>query len=757
MAPRAPLALALLAMTVLAGCIAPPTASPANSGTAGAAETGEAAGSAGTAAPVVNAGSAGGAAPASNTAAASSTSQLLPLGLADLTLVSVSGVEATFHWRAQGPGVRTWLRLEGNQTGALGEAQQDATGWHATAYTEQNTTYTPVAHAIADTWEKVTLAGTPFNTGFEPLGISDIQARGEANLLNPPGAIMMLSAGWRVHGPPATTSWITYSYDLSYSNRLASRERAPGPGLDGLSWFSPSYDVQPDQTWHFQVHASDGAGHQVDAPPVAVAIPPDPKSRVTNLRAVNVTARTADVRWDWDGAPDGSGLGLVEVSTDPWFSNGHRPVPLTPLQPDTTYNMRVRRLHDCVANPPGQGSTCREVISNHVTFRTAASDPAPPAGPVAQQGPPGSRVRWMLANRDFFTPRFAAGGGSILLATLDSLRQVSAANGATAWSSAHPSNPMGIAAGVAIVEDNQAWTGQRYSQTLRGLDPATGAERWSRTAPNDVIAVDAVGDVRTLVWEPKGNLTALDTATGRVLWSVPNGCQGVTATTARVRVTTCQGGVGTDGAMRYRLVATDVATGQPAWSRDLAGGSPGKYCCVAPWLVVPASLVGYWIVAGPCGGERDVLALLDDATGATAWEGTAFDNRAPCPAGTAPVAGDHVIQNGYRNVAARTTGSSVVVPGKAAIAGNRTLVALDPASGRVAWTRTLEQAPANLVAGANAVYVLLADGTLSALDAATGNPRWSEAGLGGEPQMNLDPASGLLLVSTDRGLLALSP
>lgn len=139
--------------------------------------------------------------------------------------------------------------------------------------------------------------------------------------------------------------------------------------------------------------------------------------------------------------------------------------------------------------------------------------------------------------------------------------------------------------------------------TVRGLDPATGAERWT-LRPDTLAAFHAspiaLGDGRALVADDRGRATALEAATGRVVWTADVGAP-VYATPA------VGGGRAFVPTTRGALVALDAATGTLLWTQRAARPEIR--------FATPATTADA-VVVGASDGR---LVHLDAATGGVRW------------------------------------------------------------------------------------------------------------------------------------------
>jgi outer membrane protein assembly factor BamB len=242
------------------------------------------------------------------------------------------------------------------------------------------------------------------------------------------------------------------------------------------------------------------------------------------------------------------------------------------------------------------------------------------------------------------------------------------------------------------------------------------------------------GPALTLVHNPYTGLTALSTTDGAAQWTAC--CKGYTSDPIAVGATfagyACHQPAGEPRPYTCTVVGRRFSDGEMAWSRPFTGYPSGFYNT----LLMPAT--GVFLLrnfANETGPQQDLIAALDPADGHTMWQVSLARPPGSCPS-QVDNTGWHYAPDGQPSVAfpgwatgtsAKKCGTSVVLPGVAEAAGSRTLTALDPATGAVAWTRELAAPPAVLKSTASAVYAFLGDGTLEAMAAATGGTLWTVA------------------------------
>jgi outer membrane protein assembly factor BamB len=274
-----------------------------------------------------------------------------------------------------------------------------------------------------------------------------------------------------------------------------------------------------------------------------------------------------------------------------------------------------------------------------------------------------------------------------------------------------------VAGDLVAVIDDDGW--------LRGLDRATGAERWAIAVEPDQHATPVIRE--GVVYAADGvSLHAVEAATGTELWTEFGGMAGepLVDGTTLVLLTLERG-----------AVAVDVGG---ARALELWSYLPEEIAFGAGTLLTPASSGGLVYLVAPAlrGGPGSVYAV-DASTGTEAWR------RDDLGAVTAPVVADGRLIVGTRDdlvvaLAAETgdtlwsadAGSRPTSP--AALSGDRVLVGTDDgellalgADGSEAFRFTTDDviSTAPSVAG-DTVVVASEDGFVYALDVATSDMRW---------------------------------
>ncbi|MFE6050579.1 PQQ-binding-like beta-propeller repeat protein [Kitasatospora sp. NPDC056446] len=303
------------------------------------------------------------------------------------------------------------------------------------------------------------------------------------------------------------------------------------------------------------------------------------------------------------------------------------------------------------------------------------------------------------------------------------------------WSSDGPGGRVVLPAGA-----QQGLFVSGYDGTVRSLDPATGAVRWSRPV-RAAAAVDGLGDwqlANSGGWRvaagdgvvcavSTSHLQAFDAVSGDPRWEVPLpdwdesafeqgpvvGGGGVFA----VHGSSLRCHAAADGALRWSgdpgtsgvpalagdtlyaagqhggVLAFDAGSGERRWSQDAVGR-----VTVPP--VVSGGVV-HVLHNGTGVGSAAVFAL-DAATGRVLWQ-----------RGRLPVAG-----------------SLSVADGSVCLLGGDRLMALDAAGGDTRWTAEvpvgLGRGISSMTAADGGVYVGTNDERLLAFDPGTGRPRWRD-------------------------------
>ena len=237
---------------------------------------------------------------------------------------------------------------------------------------------------------------------------------------------------------------------------------------------------------------------------------------------------------------------------------------------------------------------------------------------------------------------------------------------------------------------------------LLALDAATGATLWSRPvraypapAPTTLLA-----DAGRVFVSETDSVLAVDATTGRTVWNFHPDSQAVVVPALDdATFYTGQRGL----AVVYAL---DRATGALRWRVDLGAGHGYAFQTDVKGLAVRGDTVYANITRGLDANYRGtggVLVALDRRDGRELWRYETTGDRhgfmqAPLPVGRLVVAVDLL---------------------------GATVVAYDPAAGRVAWTYALDgNNILTSTASDGVVYVARSAGDAAAVDAATGAERW---------------------------------
>ncbi len=290
---------------------------------------------------------------------------------------------------------------------------------------------------------------------------------------------------------------------------------------------------------------------------------------------------------------------------------------------------------------------------------------------------------------------------------------------------------------------------------LVALDAKSGAERWQFKTGGAVAGAPAVVDGTVFVGSYDGNVYALEAATGAERWRTSIGVVGGAPAVAEglVYVTTGQGNAApavTDGTVYAGdgfgsvLYALDAATGEQRWSSgqlqrglsafDAVTGTERWHVTTERQVNAPPAVTGGLVYVSDV--DRRLYAL-DPARGSQIW--------------SARIGEDPDVS---------ATGASIVTPGPApavsdgtvyAAGWDGTLVALDSATGAEHWRAEVAFGTVSSpVVASDAVLIGGMDGTVSAFDAATGKLQWTHA-LDDAIGASLAVADGIVYVPTADG------
>jgi outer membrane protein assembly factor BamB len=349
-------------------------------------------------------------------------------------------------------------------------------------------------------------------------------------------------------------------------------------------------------------------------------------------------------------------------------------------------------------------------------------------------------TRWRYATDVNAMPNLISSGGTVYATngaqaagSSTTLVALGAADGAVKWQARLPGSP-NYGAGLPI----QAASGVVYvpgaDGILRALDGATGTERWRYAIGGGIATVVVAGGAVYAQSYLAGGLVALRASDGATLWRY--------ATDANIAMApVAANGLVYVAQSATTLAALNAATGAAHWHVDLAA----QYQAISLNSAVVAG-TGLYVNAGrniyalnastgalcwattPCGQEATSVPLLD---GDTLYE-TCFGG-APGPG--SPVDCGLFVVDAHTGAARWTTGLHGFVQVTPASLVNGLLYvnatqaqALRPESGAAAWrfpARESQIGEVGLVVMAGVAYTSLEDGTVHALGAADGSPRWS--------------------------------
>lgn len=231
------------------------------------------------------------------------------------------------------------------------------------------------------------------------------------------------------------------------------------------------------------------------------------------------------------------------------------------------------------------------------------------------------------------------------------------------------------------------------------LQPATGHTEWDQLAGVDNCGTPASAGGRTYLVSStlspnfRNVVTALDTASGAVLWEVdlPASSENMGLNAGPV----VDGGRVYVSSNRGQVVALDAGDGHPLWQASTGGHGVMNN---DPSVDAGRVFVTTWNEC--CGNAPRQLHAYDAATGAELWA---------------------------REVEASNMQYPALVLGKNVVVGNDagSVKAYDAASGKLRWSRALGSLLGGPLAGqGKAVYALVGT-SVAALDAKTGSTLWT--------------------------------
>jgi outer membrane protein assembly factor BamB len=282
-----------------------------------------------------------------------------------------------------------------------------------------------------------------------------------------------------------------------------------------------------------------------------------------------------------------------------------------------------------------------------------------------------------------------------------------------------PGSPA-VVGGVVYVADE--------SGTISTFDERTGRRGWKWNLGSTINTGPTVDHGLVLIGANDGNEYALSSsANGAPQWSYRTG--GSVNSSAVVL-----NGVVYFGSLDGSLYAIDEATGKPRWPAVRTSGPISRAIAEADGVLYAGS-------GGATPGDPGTLGAFAAATGRSVW---APRKVAPGNLSTPTIAGGHVYV---------TTGLD------ATSAGVHQLLAFDATTGTPAWASPFQVPSGKIVLIAAAtdatVYAVSDDGSMYAIDAATGKQAWAY-----QIHASQSPSGGyvdgvLYLTSDDRNVYAL--
>lgn len=323
----------------------------------------------------------------------------------------------------------------------------------------------------------------------------------------------------------------------------------------------------------------------------------------------------------------------------------------------------------------------RRVVVATVAMLGVATLLLGPGLPRANARSEGRAVRWTVGLRSGVWGVAADARGAVAVVDDGSAVAVTRA-GRERWT----------ARGLDVTEGNPALAGEVVlvggESGVTALDRGDGHQRWQAQLPGPVVAVGLAGDV-AFAGGDGGILTAFDTHTGTVRWSVTRPGELWSAP----RVDPVSGAVVTTwhGGDQPQVEAFDLATGASRWSAPTAAGT------AAP-VIAGRSADALVIVAAGDGHSRATVEARELGSGAVRWQTSV---PASFERAVEPVAGRHEV---------------VVVDHFG------TVTALDLADGRIRWQRVLGEPVLETRIGLTRSRVLLTTygGTVTVLGRADG-------------------------------------
>jgi len=333
----------------------------------------------------------------------------------------------------------------------------------------------------------------------------------------------------------------------------------------------------------------------------------------------------------------------------------------------------------------------------------------------------------------------SASGPFIGVSETEGVYAADPATGRVLWTYQHSEGELAYTLNPSrpVFAGDTVYFGDIGDTTVYALDARTGALRWNADSLQPGVGQSpvTVSDATVYFWQKDGSATALDAATGKVRWTIPIGhVDNDPGPVVAGGIVLAPGREGNTGV----LYGLDAKTGKTMWSQKAgaaagSGLNPGGLGFVN--LVVARDVVYATGTAG-------ALTAYDIATGAVRWTVSATD----VPDQSPPV----------------TDGANVYVGGE-----DGALLAYNAADGAPGW-RYLTDGPvssgqgtatraADVAAANGVVYLDNGDGTVRALDAATGAVRFNVPSVDGasSPAFTPQVVAGTLYVSGQTGIVAM--
>ena len=295
------------------------------------------------------------------------------------------------------------------------------------------------------------------------------------------------------------------------------------------------------------------------------------------------------------------------------------------------------------------------------------------------------RERWTFTTGGALRARPAFAGRDVILQADDGvLYRIDGRNGAEKWHLAiarartrlalnDPASRYEHFASGAAIDGERVYVGTHEGRVL-AIDARRGAPLWEFKASDAIVATPVVAHGKVYCGSFDGNLYALDAASGALAWKHDTG-GAVTSAVAMAGPNVVV------GSRSFELQALDAATGIPAWT---------KYFWFS-WVESPANVFDAIAYVGS--SDAGTVSAIDGRNGHAIWsmdvQGSAWGR----PAVTAST-----VYEGVTGVL------HYIAPHRGA------LVAIDRASGRVAWwysAKPPEPAPASVTAYGFAASVAL--------------------------------------------------